>query len=122
MNRLEVFEAPSKYIEEPHKVLAVDGSPLDEILDAARPDCNLLGLVPALLDWLSDREERLLVRERILPAIGRSAIAPLLMCPDDLDLSSSALVLRPACCGRGGALAARTAAAQPGCWTDSRRA
>lgn len=93
MNRLEVFEAPSKYIDEPHKVLAVDGSPLDEILDAARPGCNLLGLVPALLDWLSDPEERRLVRERISPTIGGSAIAPLLLCPDDLDLSCTVVVV-----------------------------
>lgn len=92
MNRLEVLEAPSRYIEEPHKVLAVDGTPLDEMLDAACPDRNLLGLVPALLDWLSDPVERRLVRERIRPTIGSSAIAPLLMCPDDFDLSCTVIV------------------------------
>lgn len=92
MNRLEVFEAPSKYIEQPHKLLVVDGTPLDVLLDAACPDRNLLGLVPALLDWLSGAGERELVRERILPAIGGSAIAPVLMCPDDLDLWCTVVV------------------------------
>jgi hypothetical protein len=86
MNRLQVIEAPSKYVEAPHLVLVVDGTPLDQLLDVAHPGYHLLGLVPALLDWLSDAEERRLVRERILPTIGSTAIAPLLMCPDDLDL------------------------------------
>ncbi len=87
VNRLQVFEQPSKYIAEPHELLAVDGTPLDVLLDAACPGRGLLGLVPALLDWLSDPAERALVRARILPTIGSSAIAPVLMCPDDLDLS-----------------------------------
>lgn len=92
MNRLEVIEAPSKHIQEPHWILVVDGTPLDHVLDAARPGCDLLGLVPALLDWLSDAQERRLVRERILPRIGSTAIAPLLVCPDDLDLWCTVVV------------------------------
>ncbi|MEZ4293366.1 MAG: hypothetical protein R3B70_00195 [Polyangiaceae bacterium] len=92
MNRLEVREARSKYVAEPHKVLAIDGTPIDELLDAAYPDGNILGLAPAMLDWLSDPDERHLVRERILPPVGNSAIAPLLVCPDDLDLSCTVIV------------------------------
>lgn len=92
MNRLEVFEAPSRYIEEPHKVLAVDGTPLDERLDAACPDGHLLGLVPVRLDGLHDPKERELVRERILPAVGGIAMAPLLVCPDDLDFGCTVIV------------------------------
>ncbi len=92
MNQLDVIKAPSKYIEEPHEVITIDGIALDVMLDAARPDLRLLGLVPALFDWLTSPEERELVRERILPAIGSSAIAPVLICPDDLDLTCSVVV------------------------------
>ncbi len=86
MNRIEAIEATTKYVPEPHKLLMVDGMPLDVLLDSARPDCYLLGLVPTLLDWLSDPRERELVWQRILPPVGSSAVAPVLMCPDDLDL------------------------------------
>lgn len=95
-NRLEALLRPSKYVDCPHQILAVDDTPLDALLAAARPDLNLLGLVPTLLDWLSAPEERELVRQRILPSIGSSAIAPILMCPDDLDLSCTVVVVEVA--------------------------
>ncbi|TGM95721.1 hypothetical protein [Leptospira yasudae] len=46
---------------------------------------DLVALVPTLLDWLSDEEERKIVWERILPNVGKSTVAPILMCPDDCD-------------------------------------
>ena len=92
MNRIEVIEARTKYVSEPHKVLTLDGVPLDVLLDSARPDLAILGLVPALLDWLDDPRERELVWRRILPPVGSSAVAPVLMCPDDLDLWCSVVV------------------------------
>src|SRR5262249_53769428 len=92
VNRLEVIDAASKYVSQPHKILALDGVPLDVLLDTARPQDNLLGLVPTLIDCLDDLTERELVWQRILPPIGQPAIAPVLMCPDDLDLWCTVVV------------------------------
>ncbi len=92
MNRLTVIDATSKYVSERHKVLLLDGVPLDVLVDSVRPDLTVRGLVPALLDWLSDPKERALVRRRILPLRGRVAVAPVLVCPDDLDLWCAVLV------------------------------
>ena len=49
MNRIDVIEATIKYVPEPHKVLTLDGVPLDVLLDSVRPNHNLLGLVPTRL-------------------------------------------------------------------------
>jgi len=86
VNRLEAIEATSKYVSKRHTVLAVDGVPLDVLVDSVRPYLTLLGLVPALLDWLTDPKERALVWQRILPPTGAVAVAPVLVCPDDLNL------------------------------------
>lgn len=92
MNRLEVIEAKSEHVREPHRVLTLDGVPLDVLLDAGRPGLGLLGLIPALLDWLSDPTERELVWQRIMPPVGRREVAPVLICPDDLDLWCTVVV------------------------------
>jgi hypothetical protein len=89
---LETIDGTSKYVSQRHQVLVLDGVQLDVLLDSARPDLNLLGLVPTLLDWLADPKERALVWERILPPTGSIAVAPVLMCPDDCDLWCSVVV------------------------------
>lgn len=91
-NRIEVIQARSKYSAEPHAVLAIDGLPLDVALDAVHPGRNVLGLVPTMLNCLSDPTERELVWRRILPSIGSTEIAPVLMCPDDADLRCTIVV------------------------------
>jgi hypothetical protein len=92
MNRLEAIDGTSKFVPERHQVFVLDGVQLDVLLDSACPDLSLLGLVPTLLDWLEDPKERALVWERILPPTGCVAVAPVLMCPDDLDLWCSVVV------------------------------
>lgn len=92
MNRREAIRAARAYIEQPHRVIALHGLPLDQILHAARPDVNLLELVPTLLDWLDNPDERELVWRRIFPAISSREHALALMCPDDLDRWCSIVV------------------------------
>jgi hypothetical protein len=92
VNRLETIDGTSKYVSQRHQVLVLDGVQLDVLLDSARPDLSLRGLVPTLLEWLTDPKERALVWERILPPTDSVAVAPVLMCPDDCDLWCSVVV------------------------------
>jgi len=72
-------------------MLFVDGEPLDELLHRLAPGHELAGLVPTLLGCASDSETSV-VTQRLLPETGATAIAPVLMCPDDVDLSCSVVV------------------------------
>jgi hypothetical protein len=89
---LEAIDATSKYVSKPHKVLVLDDVPLDVLVDSVRPELTLLGLVPALLDWLNNPKERVLIWQRILPPTDRVTISPVLICPDDLDLWCTVVV------------------------------
>jgi hypothetical protein len=92
VNLIESQIARSQFANAPHLVIAVDGIPLNVTIDAALPNRQFAGLVPTLLDWLSDPVERSLVWDRILPTQGNTAHAPLLMCPDDCDLWCSVII------------------------------
>lgn len=85
MNRIEAIRAPSKFVSEPHLAIAVDGVPLDMAL-------GVEGLVSALLGWFHNDEDSVVPWERILPDVGCSGYAPVLICPDDLDLSCSVII------------------------------
>src|SRR5215469_15633777 len=91
-NRIEAIKGRTEYLGS-HLVIAVDGLPLDQRLHAAFPSDRFLeGLVPTLLGWHFDEWEQTVTWERILPEVGSTAIAPVLMCPDDLDLYCTLLV------------------------------
>lgn len=92
MNRIEVIRALSRHVAEPHLAIVVDGVPLDELLDAARPGLRLAGLVPSLLGWFDREEDRPVPWQRILPEVGCTGYAPLLICPDDLDFTCSVVM------------------------------
>ena len=66
-------------------IIEVDGKSLEEIILENRPDI-LKGLVPSLLNWLSDEEERKEVWERVKLVNGKKKNLPILMCEDDVDL------------------------------------
>jgi hypothetical protein len=85
VNRIEAIRAPSKFVPEPHLVIAVDGVPLDVAL-------GVEGLVSALLGWFHNDEDCAIPWQRILPNEGCTAYAPVLICPDDLDLSCSVVM------------------------------
>jgi hypothetical protein len=84
MNRIQARYEKSEYARKPHLIISVDGKPLDVLLHECYPDDYLLGLVPTLLDWLSDPAERAVVWRRVQSESPQ--VLPILMCPDDVDL------------------------------------
>jgi hypothetical protein len=85
VNRIQAIRAPSKFVPEPHLAMAVDGVPLDMAL-------GVEGLVSSLLGWFHNDEDRAVPWQRILPGVGCTGYAPVLICPDDLDLSCSVVM------------------------------
>lgn len=69
----------------------IDGKPLDNVLDELYPDKYLSGLVPTLVDWISLDEERKLVM-KAFDSEEVIKVLPILMCPDDCDLSCTIIV------------------------------
>lgn len=91
MNKITATYQKSKYSNSEHFVIQIDGQTLDSILEKFYPGKSYLGLVPTLLDWLEDKKERELVWERI--QADDKAIVPILMCPDDIDLWCTVIVV-----------------------------
>ncbi|MBM9500259.1 hypothetical protein JWG44_08355 [Leptospira sp. 201903071] len=85
MNRIEAVYHHSLYAAGEHLDIRIDGEILASLLNRKFPKLQLDGLVPTLSNWLSDEEERKIVWQRILPSVGESVVAPILMCPDDCD-------------------------------------
>ncbi|MGC5703361.1 hypothetical protein J4P02_24490 [Pseudomonas sp. NFXW11] len=97
MNNIHAAMHHSKYTTAPHPVLTIDGVPLDRwikgvIYDASGAD-DTEGLVPAQ-GWLIDDEHAKLAWQLLVPASEEcSSIVPLLICPDDMDLSCTVAVV-----------------------------
>src|SRR5262245_47469316 len=85
VNRIAAIRAPSKFVSEPHLAIAVDGVALDVALGAE-------GLVSSLLGWFHHESDAVVPWQRILPDVGCTGYAPVLICPDDLDLSCSVVM------------------------------
>jgi len=88
---------PSEYAQEPHGVITIDGEPLDHLIarhisDDDQTRTSYVGLVPTMLDWLEDPNERRLVWRRVLAEEGRRQAVPILMCPDDVDLWCTVII------------------------------
>jgi hypothetical protein len=92
MNRIEAIRARTKYASEPHLVIVVDGMPLDEMVEAAMPESSIGGLVSSLLGWFHHDEDSVIPWQRILPEIGCTGYAPILICPDDLDYACTVVM------------------------------
>ncbi len=91
--RSQITVAPhrSRFAAEPHPTIIIDGEPLDIWLDS-RLDGLETHLVPAQ-HQLENAAERALSWQRLSRLTpGASAIVPLLVCPDDLDLVCTVIV------------------------------
>lgn len=84
-NRISTQTYLNSFSGQTFYVLAVDGRSLEDIILDDQPDI-IRGIVPTLLNWLSDEKERAIVWERIFPAPGVVSRLPILMCSEDIDL------------------------------------
>ena len=87
VNRITAELRQTRYAPEPHLHLLIDGQPLDELLHQHYPEANYLGLLPTLLGWLTNPAERAVVWDRAALRPHTRVKLPVLMCPDELDLS-----------------------------------
>jgi hypothetical protein len=49
-------------------------------------------LIPTLVSWMDNNDEKEVVWKRILPETNKVTICPILMCPDDNDFSCTLIV------------------------------
>lgn len=92
MNTITARPFKSRYVDEPHLTIWIDGEPLDQFLEARVSGKNLDGLVPAWLEWMLDEKDQKVAQSRmLLPPEGKVRV-PILMCPDDLDFSCSLVI------------------------------
>ena len=94
MNDITVETLRTEFVEKEHLSILIDDTPLDLLIadEDENGELHSVGLVPTLLDWMTDEKERKVTWERILPEEGKKAIAPILMCPDDCDLVCTVVV------------------------------
>lgn len=77
-----------------HLAITVDDETLDVMLDEFYPEDNFLGLIPTLLPIIDDEEQAQLVWDRIQPTGTKPKMVPMLMCPEDLDLTCTTLIVK----------------------------
>ncbi len=75
-------------------MILLDDEPLDSLLARLAGNDEIEGLVTTLDDCLSDLQERSIVWDRVLPDDGATEVAPMLVCPDDLDFSCTVVVVQ----------------------------
>lgn len=85
------------YMDEKHLTININNKLLDEILDENYPEYNLKGLIPLLLAGLYDKREEKIVWERIQIEDHKTKIAPILICPDDMDFYCTVVVVEVFC-------------------------
>jgi hypothetical protein len=72
--------------------ICIDNQWLDEMLDKFYPEKMFKDLIPTLVSWMDNNDEKEVVWKRILPEINKVTICPILMCPDDNDFSCTLIV------------------------------
>lgn len=92
MNTITSFTRPGLYKTRHDWKMALNGMPLDQWFDLYDDDMRFLGMVPALGN-LQEAEDADLAWERMVPLLGQSLIAPLLICPEHQSLNCGVLVV-----------------------------
>ena len=81
----------SKYVNIEHPTILIDGVRFDNLLNDLYKDGHFLGLIPMMTDWINLRDEAAFVLRRF-ESSQKKIILPILMCPDDCDLSCTIVV------------------------------
>lgn len=66
-------------------IIEIDGKSLEDLILKKQPQI-MRGIVPTLLNWLGNIEERKVVWSRVLPEKFKKSKLPILMCSEDIDL------------------------------------
>jgi hypothetical protein len=85
LNKISTTQVLNEFSGEYYREIVIDGKLLGDLLHESYPDANLSGLVPTLLSWLDNEQERRVTWERIIPEVNQNKISPVLMCGEDLD-------------------------------------
>ena len=85
INRISTKTYLNPFSDQTFYVLEIDGRSLEDIILENQPEITR-GIVPTLLNWLSDEKEREVVWQRVFPQKGAVERLPILMCSEDIDL------------------------------------
>tara|TARA_B110000211_G_C14056443_1_gene543595 strand:+ start:1546 stop:2025 length:480 start_codon:yes stop_codon:yes gene_type:complete len=96
MNQIQTKTCFNKFSGDRYYIITVDGVSLEDIVLKNRPDI-LEGLVPTLLNWLEDPEERKEVWLRSFPDLDKKELLPILMCEEDIDFSCTLIIAEVTC-------------------------
>ncbi|CAM4311079.1 hypothetical protein [Paenibacillus typhae] len=92
-NNIEVVLGQSLFCTAEHLIIVIDGISLDAILHTHYPSRNLEGLIPLMPDWLDVPGEKEFILSRYKCISNElEFVMPILMCPDDCDLSCTVVV------------------------------
>ncbi|MBD3922937.1 hypothetical protein H8B09_29790 [Paenibacillus sp. PR3] len=91
VNSLSVEMLKSKYASVEHPTILIDGIALDIYLHSLYPNDLYLGIIPTITDWIDLKDEAKFVLSRFQSNHER-VILPILMCPDDCDLTCTVIV------------------------------
>jgi len=96
MNKIEILINKSEYdiYEKGYYDFCIDGNFLNYMLNNLFPGKDIKGLVPPLDGWIDDEIEKMFVVDRIITKRNMVQVCPILICPDDQDLSCSTIVTK----------------------------
>ncbi|WP_196889817.1 hypothetical protein [Aureivirga sp. CE67] len=92
LNKISKRKEFNQFSKEYYYELEVDGKLLEDFINEQNPEIKK-GLVPTLLNWLSDESERKVVWKRVLPKIGEKEKLPILMCSEDIDFWCTLIIV-----------------------------
>ncbi len=92
MNKIEVKNYKSKYMEEEHLSIFVDDIPLDVYISNIANDTTYIGLVSPFIDWNMSENEKNIIQNR-LKSKDKNVKLPVLICCDDLDLYCTVIIV-----------------------------
>ena len=92
MNQIQTKQCLNKFSGNNYYIIEVDGESLETIVLKNRPEIHK-GLVPTLLNWIRNNDEREVVWSRVLPEDNEKTLLPILMCSEDIDFSCHVIMV-----------------------------